>query len=160
MQFGTKTSQFIDEELNFNYNCKCSLIPILKKNNLNENFVFEHTDNEMTKLGNIFREFKCENKDILFFVNDDKNIFEFIRRKDLNIEILSNLKNLDSISSYNNLLTDFLEMKEEFKNNILSEEHLDSFASLNDSDIDISKNTEFNTVSNVIKETVNLISEI
>ncbi len=115
----------------------------------------------MTELNKFFidKKFGSLEKDFILFVDNNENIWELINRKDLTLSILKNCE-IDKIKSFNCYLTDFLTDAVSEVKDIEFEEHEGLCASINDSDLDISRFTDFNSVTKVIKETVNLMTEV
>lgn len=95
---------------------------------------------------------------VLLFVDNKNNIWELLKRKDLCIDLLNNL-NYTKINSLKNYINYPDTSFSRLENNLIIEEKRDN-TSINNSDLEISINTEFNSVSKVIKETINLTSEI
>lgn len=131
----------------------------IKKLEFEEDFCFGKDNTNLEEF------FGSNNEDldsnVLLFVDPKNNIWELIKRKDLNIELF-NRNECMKIESLKNYFLQEQDVPElcRFDNNIVFEENKDISITLNNSDLEISKNTEFNSVSKVIKETINLISEV
>lgn len=120
----------------------------LSKVNLKENYNIIKEDN-YEHLDAILKSYNPDNKDILLFLDSDNNIWELIRRKDLNV---NSLISTDELTSFNKIISDLELWK--MNDNLLDVDN----TSINNSDLDLSKITD--NASNIVKDTINDISDL
>lgn len=140
----------LNQSINSNLNNSCvsevSVEQFKKKISLKEYF-------EQNKEFKRFKEVlntASSNKNIVLLIDSQNNIWELVKRKDLNINALMNPDSISTIVGQSTFNDDDRLLNIEIKEN-----YEDSF----NSDLDMSRNTEFN-FSSIIKETNNDISDI
>jgi len=115
-----------------------------KKYNLKENLNFE---NNMSKFQEFLNSYII-NKNILIFIDSRNNLWELVKRTDLNMNILNNnCENLVSIISRAKIHGSVDLNRESPKSKLINieiKDHYDDISSLNGSELDISKVTDFN----------------
>jgi len=115
-----------------------------KKYNLKENLNFE---NNMSKFQEFLNSYII-NKNILIFIDSRNNLWELVKRTDLNMNILNNnCENLVSIISRTKIHESVELNRESPKSKLINieiKDHYDNISSLNGSELDISKVTDFN----------------
>lgn len=126
----------------------------LKKINLKENFLQQKEDN-FHRLEKILSEYNPDEKEIILFVDNSSNIWELIKRKDLSINSLSTTQATQDIISLNKIISEMNLLSNDQENRGVDLENL----SVNNSELDLSRNTEM-SVYNPIKETINNMSDI
>jgi len=131
---------------------------IKKKYNIKEKFAFDQ--NLMCKFNEFLMNYNVA-KNLLLLVDNRNTIWELVRRNDLNIGSLnSNCENLISVTAGISSNKYFLD-DDSPKSRLLNIEIKDNYdnRSMNNSELDISKVTDFN-ISHYIRETNNDVSEI
>jgi hypothetical protein len=107
-------------------------------------------------LHNFFSNYDAENNNLFLFMDGNNNIWELIRRVDLDYV---NLSKKEEIISFNKLISDFNLFNKE-KNILQVIDDEDLACSLDYSELEMSKATDMNNLSHMIKETMNDISDL
>lgn len=120
---------------------------------------FNMMESDMEKFSSFLHHHNVQDKDLILLIDKDYNIWELIKREDLKDNIKSNedLKKIESFGYFLNAMG-YIKKTEVIINDIENNESIESL--IDNSGLDISKDTEWNNVSHLIKETNNDISGI
>ena len=165
-------ASFSKVNLENSFTCVSEKIPINEQNNepvdLTQNNPHQNDQVDLLPLHKILSSFNSKNKDILFLVDGSKRIWEIVKRPDLNIQKIEAFKHQE-ILSINDINSDFYiapvypnNKAENLINvsNAVDDYDYEIIKSLNNSDISIGKMSEMESMMNMVKETLNDMSDL
>ena len=162
-------ASFSKVNLEHSFTCVSEKIPINEHNNDQVELTQNNPHQiDLAPLHQILSSFNSKNKDILFLVDGSNSIWEIVKRPDLNIKKIEAFKH-EEILSIQDINSD-LYIPPVYSNNkaenlINVSNGVDDYdyeiiKSLNNSDISIGKMSEMESMMNMVKETLNDMSDL